>query len=91
MNGAQPHSPHADPQIDRATCLPAYQNQASIWQQSGQTWTMNGNGQFLINPGDNRGQVNDTINQFLKDPANGYGVTPQNPGAPWLTFTKDKQ
>jgi RHS repeat-associated protein len=71
--------------------LPAYQNQASVWQQSGQAWTMNGNGQFVVNPGDNQGQVNDTINQFLKDPANGYGVTPQNPGAPWLTFQKAKQ
>ena len=71
--------------------LPAYQNQASVWQQSGQAWTMNGNGQFVINPGDSQGQVNDTINQFLKDPANGYGVTPQNPGAPWLTFQKAKQ
>jgi RHS repeat-associated protein len=66
--------------------LPAYQNQANIWQQSGQSWTMNGNGQFVINPGDTQGQVNNTINQFLKDPSNGYGVTPQSPGAPWLTF-----
>jgi len=44
--------------------LPAYQNQANIWQQSGQSWTMNGNGQFVINPGDAQGQVNNTINQF---------------------------
>ena len=71
--------------------FPAYQNQATVWQQSGQAWTMNGNGQFVIKPRDPQDQVNATINQFLEDPANGYGVTPQNPGAPWLTFKKDEQ
>jgi RHS repeat-associated protein len=65
--------------------LPAYQNQAMVWQQSGQSWSMNGNGQFAITPGDSQSQVNQTINQFLADPANGYkGVTPQNQGDPWL-------
>jgi len=32
-----------------------------------------------------------TINQFLADPASGYGVSPQNPGPPIITFKKDDQ
>lgn len=69
----------------------AYHTQATVWQLSGQTWSMNGNGQFLVSPRDGPDKVSDTINQFLVDPANGYGVSPQNPGNPILTFKKDKQ
>jgi hypothetical protein len=60
--------------------LPAYQNQATVWQQSGQSWSMNGKGQYTIEPKDDKKQVNDTINRFLADPANGYGVSSQKQG-----------
>ena len=60
----------------------AYHNQAAVWQLSGHSWTMNGRGQFVITPSSSPSQVSNTINQFLADPANGYGVTPQNPGGP---------
>ncbi len=69
----------------------AYHNQATVWQLPGQSWSMNGNGQFVINPGDSSKQVSNTINQFLADPANGYGVSPQNPGPPIITLKKDDQ
>lgn len=69
----------------------AYHNQATVWQLSGQSWSMNGNGQFVINPGDSAKQVSDTINQYLADPTNGYGVSPQKPGPPIITFKKDDQ
>ncbi len=66
----------------------AYHTQMTILQQSGQSWTF---GQGTVNPSDTPAQINSTINQFLADPANGYGVTPQNPGPPILTMKKDKQ
>ena len=65
----------------------AYHTQATISQQSGQPQTFGG---LTISPGDTPSQINSTINQFLADPANGYGVTSQNPGPPVMTMKKDK-
>lgn len=57
---------------------------AAIIQASGDPRSLDPAGKYMINPSDDAAQVNQTINRFLADPANGYndnrGVTPQSPG-----------
>jgi RHS repeat-associated protein len=62
----------------------AYHVNAAIIQASGEPRSLDPLHNYWINPADNAAQVNQTINRFLADPANGYndnrGVTPQSPG-----------
>ena len=66
----------------------AYHVNAAIIQASGDARSLDLARSYMINPGDNPGQVNQTINRFLADPASGYGVSPQNPG-PRIIQPKD--
>jgi RHS repeat-associated protein len=68
---------------------PAYHVNAAIIQASGQPRSLDPAGNYMIRPGDNPRQVNNTINRYLADTTNPYhGVTPQNPGPPAIIQTQ---
>ena len=62
----------------------AYHVNAAIIQASGEPRSLDPALNYMINPNDNPARVDQTINRFLADPADGYnnnrGVTPQNQG-----------
>lgn len=68
----------------------AYHVNASIIQESGGARSIDPHGQYVIHPGDNPAQVNETINGWLADKSGPYEVTPQNPGRRYIEPSKDK-
>lgn len=58
----------------------AYHVNAAIIQASGDPRSLDPARNYMIKPGDTAGQISETINRFLADPASGYGVSLQNPG-----------
>jgi len=58
----------------------AYHVNAAIIQASGEPRSLDPNNRYVINPGDSSDKVNQTINQYLADPASDYGVSPESPG-----------
>lgn len=59
----------------------AYQITAAIARSLRTTISLGSTGRYVLSPGDLPVQTTRTINGFLEDPANGYKVTPQNPGS----------
>ena len=58
----------------------AYQITAAVARSLGVTISLGSTGRYILSPSDLPVRTNRTINGFLEDPANGYGVTLQNPG-----------
>jgi RHS repeat-associated protein len=58
----------------------AYRVEAAIARSLGATVSLGSTGRYVLSPRDLPAQTSATINGFLRDPANHYSVSPQNPG-----------